>query len=172
MLTPDRWKELLDGVREELGEGKIRGVQWRRRLELRSAAGVAGLWIGGGHDDETFVNCVFLSVHTSQRLPMDLVVSTHWPFFSSPWNPMPTGDPCFDAALKVWVKKRGHPRSPISGAARVALVDLAKAHEGAHLYGEGREVRVVRPGTNIGQPKLASFVLKAVAGVEAILAGP
>jgi hypothetical protein len=168
-LTSERWKGLLDPVREELGEGKVRGFGLNRYLEIPSRSGLAELRLGSGYDEHE-IALVYLILHATKAARTDLRIGST-PRWRTGWQRLKTGDEAFDAAAETWAKTSGKPGGMPSKSARSAFLELVDQHPKVHLFVEGRDITVVRPGTHLERPQLTAFVLKAVACVDKLLGG-
>ena len=173
-MTADRWKELLDAVREKLGEGKVRGFGLNRYLQIPSPVGVGELRLGGGHyDGDAFVHSIYLIFHAGSEAPTDLRIGrmskpTQW---TKGWQELKTGDKTFDAQCQTWCKVSGKPGGMLSRSAREAFLGLLDLHQDMRLYVDGKDVTLSLPTTAVDDNRIADFVLKAVACVDRILAG-
>jgi len=172
-LSSARWKELLIAIREELGEGKVRGYGFHRCLKIPSDAGVGELRLGGGRDDldgEAYVSSIYLVFYATTALTTDLRVGrASGPLYLDKWLKVQTGNPAFDRSFHTWSKNPDQARRLLSKAVRRAFDSLADEHPGTDLVVYGRNITLNRPGTEVDRSVLLDFVLKAVACVEQLL---
>jgi hypothetical protein len=160
-LTSGRWMELLEEVREELGEGRIRGVAWRRRLEFSSVAGDWELRVGGDEDGPT---CICLDYSGKKRFPAGLHVRP-----GPQGGAIGTGDGRFDAAGSVWT---GEPRKwegRISAGIRGSILRLWELHPSTFLTVTRDSITVTLPGTLHDRGVVLSFLFQASACVGEFL---
>ena len=171
-LTPRSWKELLEGVREEIGEGNIKGFGLTRRLEIPSKTGTGKLWLGGApFDEDGLVTSTCFTFCARKRFPTDVRLGRHAePIFRSKgWALLKTGDDSFDSEFGVWTSSLEKAGSLISGPVQRSLRRLADLHPEIRMYINRKEVTLELPGLVFKQAQLIAFVLKSVGCVHHLL---
>jgi hypothetical protein len=153
-VTSGRWKELLEEIREELGEGRIRGVAWRRRLEFSSIAGNWELRVGGEEDEP---GCICLEFAGKKRFPDKLIVSPRLPGGSS--GTLRTGDARFDAAGSVSATRKWEGR--ISAGIQGSILRLWELHPSTYLVAFGNTITVTLPGLVHDRDAVLSFLFQS-----------
>ena len=149
----DRWKELLEGVREELGQGRIDG----RRLEFSSVAGRWALRVG---DDSS----ICLDFAGKKRFPAPLLIVP-----GSSGRGLKSGDERFDSACTV---STGRPRKwegRISAGIQGSLLRLWELHPSAFLKVSEQSITASLPGLVHDGKAVLSFLYQATACVGEFL---
>lgn len=159
--------ELLEGVREELGEGRIRGIAFLRRLEFSSPDGMWELRLGG---DEDGVYCTYFTFIGKKRFPAELHLGPRSEIpISDPWRPVRTGDPVFDSECSIWTKTPDPAGNLISEAVRRSIVDLWNVHPALSITVYPTNIVLTVPGLFHDNASLLGFLLKASPCAQAIL---
>jgi hypothetical protein len=159
--TSDRWKELLESVREELGEGRIRGIAWRRRLDFSSVAGKWELRVGGDEDGPT---CICLEYTGKKRFPARADF-----FHTPPRGSLRTGDKRFDAIGSIETTEPRKWEGRISAGVQGSLLRLWDLHPSTFLTVYKDCITVTLPGTLHDRDAILSFLFHASACVGEIL---
>ena len=152
-LTSDRWKELLEGVREELGEGRIRGIAWRRRLEFSSIAGKWELRVGGDEDGPT---CICVDFAGKKRFPAELQIGP-----GASGRGLRTGDARFDAAGSVSTREPRKWEGRISPGIQSTMLRLWDLHPSSFLMVSKDSITVTLPGLVHDRSAVLSFLFQA-----------
>jgi hypothetical protein len=135
-LTGSRWKDLLSEIREELGEGKIRGLWHHRRLEVTSPLGTAALGLGGWANEDTYeFNCVCVFFEARRRIPLE---------------------------VRVTAGQIESNRTALSMAVRRSLACLAELDPRIHLAVHGRDATLMLPGIAHDRSRIIAFLLQSM----------
>jgi hypothetical protein len=165
-LTDARWMELLDEVREELGEGTIGGIAFGRRLEFTSSLGAWDLSLVEGR----------LGHWTRYRF----TGATSFPaaFYLGPdpdvdateqWLEIRTGDAAFDAECTIRAATPGPVRRMLSDVVRRSIEELWTFHPSLTLLVHSKSLTMVLPGVLVDRAGIIDFLLAAGACVQELL---
>jgi len=161
-LTSGRWRELLEGVREEFGGGRIRGSAWLRRLEFSTVAGDWTLRVGGNQENPT---CLCLDYAGKKRFPAGLDIRPR----PRTRTALATGDARFDAVGSVSTAAPGKWEGRISAGVCGSILRLWTLHPSTFLEVAKDSITVTLPGTLHDRDAILSFLFHAGACVGEIL---
>jgi hypothetical protein len=165
-LTDARWMQLLDAVREELGEGAMSGIAFGRRLEFSSPQGVWDLSLVAsplGHSTRYrfFGKSPFpAGLYLGPELVVDATES---------WSEIQTGDAGFDSSCKIWASEPDTVRRMMSDAVRRSIEELWTFHPSLTLLLHSKEVTINLPGVLMDRGGIIEFLLAAGASIQALL---
>ena len=179
-LTRNEWKNILHLLREDLGEGAIRGFGYRKRLCLSSAAGASemglGSWPSAYSDGESFEpSWLFTHLTFRPEIPFQACVrlgkhaQTLWGM-GKKWLPLETEDMTFDSAYRPITKDLISGKRILSQAARNTIDAVAEVPpQGITLVIDKRLVTLYKHKAVIDIAHLKEFMLRAIACVETLL---
>jgi len=165
-LTDARWMQLLDSVREELGEGAITGVAFGRRLEFSSSQGTWDLSLVESRVD----------IWTRYRFSGKAAFPAA--FYLGPyseaesietWNKVQTGDAGFDSRCTIWGAVPDLVRQLLSDGVRRSIEELWTFHPSLTFLLQSKEVTIVMPGVLVDRAGIIQFLMAAGACIQALL---
>jgi hypothetical protein len=165
-LTDARWMQLLDAVREELGEGTITGIAFERRLGFSSPQGdwdlslVQGR-VGFGTRYRFFGRAAFpAAFYLGPARDVDEAET---------WTEFQSGDAAFDAGCTIWTAAPDLVRGMLSDGVRHSIELLWTFHPSLAILLHSKNVTLVLPGVLIDRAGIIEFLLAAGACIQELL---
>jgi hypothetical protein len=162
-LDAARWMQLLDEVREELGEGTVAGIAFGRRLEFSSSLGDWDLSLVDGRLGHWTQYRFFGKTAFPAAFYLGPVPDVN---ASEKWVEIETGDPAFDAECSIWTGAPDAVRRMLSDAVRRSIEALWTFHPSLTLLVHSKEVKIVLPGVLVERAGIIDLLMAAGEFVE------
>jgi len=165
-LTDARWMQLLDEVREELGEGSVDGIALGRRLKFSSSLGDWDLSlvqdrVSLGTRYRFFGRASFpASFYLGPPSDMEM---------SETWSRIQTGDAGFDSGCAIWASAPDTVRRMLSHAVRRSIEELWTFHPSLILLVDSKNVTIILAGVLVDRAGIIEFLLAAGACLQELL---